>query len=261
MTRTVPALAGLLMLAGLVGCKKEDCTTTIIQANKVDTTGLVVQLLFTDATQTTGNFVDSTPYHNSPQVNFCTPTKDRFGIQYKAVYMDGVNSYMQISNSPSTDLRNSFALSAWIKPDAYPNYIQSIIWHGNADMGKDPYVLYFKENGSGSTNIALRKDVNLGDTYNEVITPGGLYFSKIWTHIVGTYDHTKGLMSIYMNGELVTRNSVPFSTNIINYPTASFWTVIGGFDTNGGRFKGAIDDVYIFNRAISDAEVKTLFQN
>ena len=46
MTRTVPALAGLLILAGLVGCKKEDCTTTIVQANQVDTTGLVVKLLF-----------------------------------------------------------------------------------------------------------------------------------------------------------------------------------------------------------------------
>jgi Concanavalin A-like lectin/glucanases superfamily len=253
MTRTVPAMACLLILAGLVGCKK-DCTTTIIQANKVDTTGLVVKLLFN------GNYLDSTPYNNTPQVYFCNPTKDRFGMQNNAVTFDGTNSYMQISNSPSTDLRNSFTISTWIKPDYYPNNLTGIVWHGNADRDKDPYVLYFKNNSSGSTNLSLRKDVDLGSTYNEIIAPSDIWFAKIWTHIVGTYDHTTSIMKMYINGELVFQ-SQPFSTNIINYPTASFWTVIGGFDTNSGKFKGAIDDVYIFNRAISSAEVKTLFQN
>jgi len=253
MTRTVPAMACLLILAGLVGCKK-DCTTTIIQSNKVDTTGLVVKLLFN------GNYLDSTPYNNTPQVYFCNPTKDRFGIQNNAAMFNGVGSYMQISNSPSTDLRNSFTISAWVKPDYYPNTLTGIVWHGNAEGGKDPYVLYFKNNASNSTNLALRKDVDFGSTYNEIIAPSDIWFAKIWTHIVGTYDHTNSIMKMYINGELV-QQSQPFSTNIINYPTASFWTVIGGFDTNGGKFKGAIDDVYIFNRAISSAEVKTIFQN
>lgn len=253
MTRTVPALAGLLILAGLVGCKKE-CTTTIVQTNQVDTAGLVTKLLFT------GNFVDSTPFNNSPQVFFCNPTKDRFGRQNNAAFFDGTNSYMQISNSASTDLRNSFTVSAWIKPDYYPNVVTGVVWHGNADMGKDPYVLYFKPNGSGSTNLAVRKDVDMGNTFNEIIAPSDIWFAKIWTHLVGTYDHNTSIMKMYINGELV-QQSQPFTTNIINYPTASFWTVIGGFDTNGGKFKGAIDDVYIFNRAITDTEVKTLFQN
>lgn len=254
MTRTVPALAGLLVLASLVGCKKET-VTNVIYANKVDTTGLVVKLLFS------GNYLDSTPFNNTPQVFNCSPTTDRFGVQNNAYYFNGSNSYMQISNSPSTDLKNSFTVAAWIRPDSYPTDTRGIIWHGNADQGKDPYVLYFKYNGSGSTNLAVRKDVDAGNTFNEVIEPGGLYFSKVWTHVVGTFDHINSIMKLYVNGELIIQNNVPFATNIINYPTASFWTVIGGFDTNSGLFKGRIDDVYIFNRAISNAEVKTLFQN
>lgn len=254
MTRTIPTLAGFLILVGLVGCKKETINV-IVQSNTVDTTGLVVKLLFT------GNYIDSTTFNNSPQVFNCTPTTDRFGIQNNAYYFNGNNSYMQISNSVTTDLRNSFTLAAWIKPDEYPTAIRGIIWHGNADQGKDPYVLYFKDNGSGATNLAVRKDVDAGNTFNEVITPGGLYFSKVWAHVVGTFDHTNSIMRIYVNGELVVQNQVPFTTNIVNYPTASFWTVIGGFDTQSGLFKGKIDDVYIFNRAISSAEVKTLFQN
>lgn len=256
MTRTVPALAGLLMLASLVGCKKETITN-VIYADKVDTTGLVVKLLFN------GNSIDSTPYHNDPQVppNGCTPTTDRFGIQNNAYYFNGSSSYMQIQNSNSTDLKNSFTIAAWIRPDAYPTDSRGIIWHGNADVGKDPYVLYFKSNGSGSTNLAVRKDVLLGDTYNEIVEPGGLYFAKTWAHVVGTFDHINSIMRLYVNGELIIQNTVPFASNSINYPTASFWTVIGGYDTQGGLFKGKIDDVYIFNRAISSAEVKTLFQN
>ncbi len=257
MRRTVPALAGLLMLASLVGCKKET-VTNIVYANKVDTTGLVVKLLFN------GNYLDSTPYNNTPQVppGGCTPTTDRFGIQNNAYYFNGYSSYMQIANSPSTDLKNSFTIAAWIRPDFYPTDSRGIIWHGNADQGKDPYVLYFKSNGSGSTNLAVRKDVgDFGNTFNEIVEPGGLYFSKTWMHIVGTFDHVHSIMCLYVNGELIIQNTTPFPSNSIGYPTASFWTVIGGYDTNGGLFKGKIDDVYIFNRAISSSEVKTLFQN
>ena len=78
---------------------------------------------------------------------------------------------------------------------------------------------------------------------------------------MGTFDHVNSIMRLYVNGELIIQNTVPFSSNSINYPTASFWTVIGGYDTQNGLFKGKIDDVYIFNRAISSSEVKTLFQN
>jgi len=77
MTRTVPALAGFLILVGLVGCKKETVENIIVQANKVDTTGLVVKLLFT------GNLLDSTV--SITHLKYLIAPQQQIGLAYKTM--------------------------------------------------------------------------------------------------------------------------------------------------------------------------------
>lgn len=73
-----------------------------------------------------------------------------------------------------------------------------------------------------------------------------------WHHIVGKHDGTTG--SIYVDGRLCASGALPAIGNAAGSVT------IGGFA--GGKeyyFNGRIDDVRIYNRALSDAEISQLF--
>lgn len=249
--RTVPLLASLFLLAGLVGCKKEVETVFVNTANIPDTTGQVLYLPFT------GNAIDSSNYKNTAQVFGVTPTTDRFNRGDRAYYFNGTNAYITLPYSNALDLKVSFSLCCWIKPDGYPNDIRGIIWHGDAASGKDPYVLYYKNTGSGVT-LSARKDVLDGLTYNELFLPNNTFFSGTWNHVVATYNGTTHTFRFYINGELLSTTN--YTTSQLNYPTNNFWTTIGGIEINNALFKGKLDDVRIFNREISAAEVKTIFQ-
>ena len=80
-----------------------------------------------------------------------------------------------------------------------------------------------------------------------------------WRHVVFTLDDVADTRKMYVDGNLVATgsytSSIPYDGNPV---------LIGAAIENGNLdfpFHGSLDDVMIFNRAISDAEVNTLFNN
>jgi uncharacterized protein len=75
-----------------------------------------------------------------------------------------------------------------------------------------------------------------------------------WTHVVGTYDGTT--MSLYVNGLKVGSNStVTFGYTLSDGPSQRI-----GIAPGSGFWDGRIDDVRLYNRALSAAEVMQLYQ-
>jgi len=80
---------------------------------------------------------------------------------------------------------------------------------------------------------------------------------NIWHHLILTYDTSSGNMKFYWNGVLQDTHSLGAGT-LINYAGASWgWLAIG----HGGDLttNGLIDEVRIHNRALTEAEIRTIF--
>ncbi len=96
------------------------------------------------------------------------------------------------------------------------------------------------------------------------VSSGGLQISAAfqtftgtnWQHIVGTYSAADGVLKTYENGVLI--NQTPLTTQL----SQSGDLYIGGANVAGdnGGFNGSINEVRIYNRALSASDVQQLYQ-
>src|SRR5207249_9202817 len=135
------------------------------------------------------------------------------------------------------------ALDGWINPSVNGN----AIYFGKTQYGHNDYLLYF--HGTSGVGGLIKS----GGT--ELVI-GGSYVPPLnqWTHLALTYDGTS--MKLYING--VLNDSAPKSGNI-DGDNVEF--AIGGrADPNDHLFfTGKIDEVEVFDRALSQAEIQAIY--
>lgn len=240
----------LAFLFIFTGCKKKNDTPA---ETSTLNDGLVAHYTFN------GNANDATSNNNHGVVSGATLATDRFGNSNQSYLFDGNGDFININNSTSLDLKESFSISAWINPSNY--YLPGIIvWNGDAAFAKDPFILYFSDR-PGYSSIGLRKDAGAGTTINEVFAPSYVLFSGVWTHIAGTANATTKQMKLYINGELV--KTTGFTDMGIGYSTAGFRTMLGAAESSAGidtYFSGKMDEVRIYNRELTASEVNQIFK-
>jgi hypothetical protein len=105
----------------------------------------------------------------------------------------------------------------------------------------------------------------IGDEVSLYLLPEGQdkpRFGK-WVHLVGTYNGETGKMSLYVDGELIGTQThvgeLRLDPESLDRPLAIGAELNGpNTDDSTGEFDGYIRDVRIYDRALSDEEVKTL---
>ncbi|WP_462255378.1 LamG domain-containing protein [Ferruginibacter sp.] len=240
----------LSIMALLFSCKKE-CIDPTPPTTSTLKEGLVAHYHFS------GNANDATINKNDGVAIGASLTADRFGNENEAYVFNGVGNYIKINNSPSLDLKESFSISVWIRPNNYLNP-GIIVWHGAAASGQDPFILYFS-NGAGYNGLGVRKDCGTGLNVNEVYAPSNVIFSNIWSHVTGVCNSVTKQMKIYINGELLKTAS--FSDLSFTYSTANFYTMLGAVESTAGLsgfFNGKMDEVRIYNRELIQKEISEL---
>jgi hypothetical protein len=173
---------------------------------------------------------------------------------------DGVDDYVEIPDAASLKPQN-VTLEAWVKFDSLsspgtgsaPPGFQYIVFKKNGrqqDLFEGYSLIKLPDNRlvySSSSNSGVQTTVVDNTQTVEV----GKYY-----HVVGTYDGTTA--RLYVNGRKVGEqiHGLP-----LDYGTRP--VVIGGTnETNwDGRMNGVIDEVMIYNRALSDLDVQTNFLN
>lgn len=174
---------------------------------------------------------DRTPYSNDGQNYGATITSDGGSFN---------NSSHQriLGNIDSPD--SGLTLSAWINPTAYPSERSTII------QGISPASYYLSLYNNGAIN-----------TYWYGTNPAGYHSSSagdvslnVWTHVVGMWNGSQA--KIYVNGDNKKTISVPG----LGTTPASFNI---GAESISRQFVGQISNVLIYNRALSDDEVKMLY--
>ena len=160
-----------------------------------------------------------------------------------AFMFDGERSYVKIEPSEQLNIKRSLTLAAWVKCDR--NNDGQIMWRGDNRGGKDPYELHLF-----GGKMEFRVDLLEGTSYRVQSRED---VDTDWHHWAGVYDTEDKSISLYMDGKLEAKAGAPVG---IEYETSTMWNMIGVADFgNWQYFKGTIDDVKIWKKALSESEV------
>jgi chitodextrinase len=158
-----------------------------------------------------------------------------------AMLFDGSSSTVRVASSSSLGLSSGMTLSAWINPAASQSGWRTIV-----QRETDAYFL----NASNDTG-ALRPSggATLSGTTRWVSGPTASPVGS-WTHVALTYDGA--ILRVYVNG---TQVATLAASGTIQSSSSPLW--IGGNSPYGEYFNGLIDDVRVYNRALTQAEIQT----
>lgn len=166
------------------------------------------------------------------------------GIQGNAIDLTGgqVNLPVGVLNAIEANPSNSFAYSMWIRPEAFGSYKtvfdttgrQSSLWINSASDG-----FYQTSLGGGGNAYVPNWTLNQ------------------WQHLVYQFDNTTDTLSVYRDGVLnwsiITGAGDPLFDQAL---------VIGGNPSGGGTaWDGQIDDLQIYNRALTPTQINFLRDN
>jgi hypothetical protein len=171
-------------------------------------------------------------------VNATWTTSGKYG---SALSFNGTNAQVVINDSASLHLTTAVTLEAWVNPSSAPTGWQDVLYKAVDN--------YFLEAGSTNGNKPGTGVLLTSSAEPLAYGPAALTAST-WTHLAMTYDGTT--LKIYVNGALVTSTTqtgtITTSTNALQ---------IGGDTTYGQYFKGLIDEVRVYNIALTQAQIQT----
>ena len=212
-----------------------------------------------------GNALDSSGSNLNGYVVGATLTKDRFGKSNSA-YNFADNQFITIPNSSSLN-HYPLTVSLWYNASTYPTGGECNIFSKYASASWNGFqILYgdntrvdnngkIENNGFGTQSWYVRNISNkcIG-YYNEpAFLQSNISINK-WYHYVFVLDETGG--KIYVDGNLIsthkwTGTAGPSSNNYL-------WK-IGGQYGGSKFFNGIIDDIGIWNRPLTESEIKNLY--
>ena len=158
----------------------------------------------------------------------------------KALEFNGTNAWVTVNESASLDLSTGMTLEAWVYPTVEMNNWATVIM--KEQTGQQVYTLYAN---TDSNQPALDPWINGSEN---LLSGGTILSPNQWWHLVGTYDGHNEIL--YINGE-----QVAIRTQANDILTSSGALRIGGDSIWGEYFQGYIDEVRIYNRALSIEEV------
>jgi hypothetical protein len=217
--------------------------------NYVPTNGLVGWYGFN------GNANDQSSNANDGTVNGATLTIDRNGNANSAYNFDGIAGYINMENPPFTN--PPFTISAWVNLDVLSGIAPIVgLGEGGANLLRH---LYFAPNYgvSGKPGIGT---AGANGIYSNTDTVA----SNEWEHVVVVCNtYSTGGVSFYVNGTLLGTNSTG-GTNV-PLPLNNNGFTVGKHTGNPAStlsfFAGDIDDIGLWNLALSACEIEALFHS
>jgi hypothetical protein len=199
-----------------------------------------------------GNANDATGNGNNGTVVGSALTNDRHGNAASAYSFDGISNHISLNNKIGNFGKADFTLSSWaLKLDQTEG---PVIGKRNSEGRGTMLILY---SHPGYEISSEWKSVNSGSKSTIQNSSATRYeTTDRWFHVL--LRRSGNNLDLYFNGELIDSDVTP-KINNINNPAV---TEIGARYKRGAIcafWRGKIDDVRIYNRALSEAEVKALY--
>ncbi len=167
-------------------------------------------------------------------VQGATPTTDRFGNANAAYYFDGSDDRITVAKDEFTTT----------------NQISVALWFRKGDVGSTDYFMMCSDFGMFTSNGNSGMAISLPSTNSAK----GAYNQGEWNHLVGIYDGNT--IRTYLNNQLVDTQQW---AGTISDPQRDL--TFGAFSAVNEFWQGEIDEVFIYNRALTASEVAQLYGN
>jgi hypothetical protein len=179
---------------------------------------------------------DSSPSGSTGSISGATRvTGGRFG---SGLAFDGVNDLVNVPDAASLDLKTGMTLSAWVRPSALGDWRTVIM---KSRPGGLAYALY--------AHTDTNRPAGIVETAGEHDARGTSQLPlDTWTHLATTYDGAN--VKLYVNGAPAATRA---ATGAITLSTGALQ--IGGNSVWSEWFKGSIDEVRVYSRALTAEEI------
>ena len=210
-----------------------------------------------------GNANDESGNGNNGSVDGSTLSSDRNNHQNSSYSFDGSDDFISIGNDSSLNPSGSVTFSSWFNLNDLNNNNNIIIGRNNNNSGSDGYgynygILIDSNDGSSKLRVGIGQESNGSITDVDHIRTIN---ANEWIHYATTYDQSK--IRVYVNGTQV--HSTNLSRSGGNHQN-NFETFIGKYrpQSSGSQqanqhFRGKLDDIGMWNRALTAAEVAQLY--
>jgi hypothetical protein len=204
-----------------------------------------------------GNANDESGNGNNGTVYGATLTSDRFGNPDSAYSFDGLDDYIEVPNADSLNPA-AVTISAWFNIYSYGspgwcNFPTLIFKQSPKDVDNTYYAIALMNDYPGWTVGCLSSStwsVSGPNAYVASLQPLPL---GEWHHVVATINSTE--VREYIDGQLQGVSSTGFPLDPGSRPLYIGYT--GMFC--GAYWNGLIDEVRIYNRALTEAEIQALY--
>jgi hypothetical protein len=200
--------------------------------------GLVAAYTFAEGTGGTTADVSGTGNTGTLVGGTAWSTAGRFG---RALSFDGVNDLVSVADAASLDFTTGMTIEAWVNPSALSGWRTVALKGGGGGMA---YALYAHDQAprpAGYVNTAGADQSAPGAAALPIGT---------WSHLAVTFGG--GTLRLFVNGVQVS--SVAVSGTIL---TSTAALTMGGNTVWGEWFAGLLDEVRIYNRALTQAEIQS----
>jgi len=222
-------------------------TSALFVSAQIPNSGLVAWYPFT------GNANDSSGNGHNGAVLGAHLTINRFGTPNSAYSFIGNDQYIDVPDASILRLSNTdYTISVWVyKLDSLANSNYAIIAKRYSD-GQKGYILQIP-----SSYYQIEFQVSgYQDPY--LHSDSAIAFNT-WQHIVITYKLTTSTLKMYLNDKLVGTGSIPSPNGLISTAFRIGNDTWVGYVPSYG-LNGKIDDLRIYNRVLTNSEIKTIYQ-
>lgn len=201
-----------------------------------------------------GNAADESANSNDGTVNGASLTTDRYDVADRAYNFNGSSDYIDCGDDNSLHIAGAIRMTVWVAIDDTSNDHQilgkgqSLGGPGNFGYALGFYSInkkiYFDTYDGSSTRDGLASDVTIND--------------NSWYFIAATWDGTTSpnTKKIYIDGALAGQQTSTISE--LGIASTNFEIGVGPND-GLSYFDGKIDDIRVYNRALSEDEIQIIY--
>ncbi len=190
-----------------------------------------------------GNANDASGFGNNGTASGASLTSDRFGNAASAYSFDGINDNVRVISSSSLNFQNAITINFWIKVGEFYDREAYPISHGNWENRwkvsiTNKRIRWTVKTNTGIKDLDSETELVKNNLYNVTVLYNGIDYE------------------IYLNGELDAFTS--FSGSILTTPIdLMIGQVLPG--NTEYNFKGVLDDIRIYNYALSYNSIQSLY--
>lgn len=207
-----------------------------------------------------GNANDNSGNGHNGTVYGANLVADRFGNPNNAYSFNGVSDYVGVPYAAAFQL-SAFTFATWVRPtlDLSSLVASAIVCRGEdstTDLAAFALFVIGEPNPWGNGGVVLYEDNSGIDYFYDTSHYPQV---KTWTHLAATR-LPDGQLNIYSNGNLLGHweSTPPPTTNCFQDLTIGAYWSSNGISKLEAYFPGAIDEVRIYNRALSVDEISEL---